>query len=238
MRLLVLVEGEQVTRGNSRAQRPKVGESVLIQQRPRCKLAKHEACGDEVHQAQTLVLEAIARAVLKRVHELFFCLLEVGVEHGQAPDIVLVGDLLRHGEVVKGREARAVHGAYEVCAQAEVVHPEVDLEELVNYSQGAPLLGGLQGRAISDGDSEGAVEDARGLLQAVGLFALGAQLRVREKGKAADGSVYHLQGWQEPLGAALLEDAVKGGETRLLVRARLHKVALIARCEGQQTLGH
>ncbi len=67
------------------------------------------------------------------------------IEDGNAPLKELVGDLLRHGEVVEGSYGLwgqvVAHALHDAVRQPQVLQPECHSEERVGYFQGCiPLL--------------------------------------------------------------------------------------------------
>ena len=71
--------------------------------------------------------------------------------------------------VDRAREAGALDGADQVLAEAQVVQLEVDLEEVVDHVERAPLLRDAQLGAVGHRDLERLVQDARRRLELLAL---------------------------------------------------------------------
>ena len=148
----VRLEGAQVTTVHGAAEGHEVGQVVLEEELGRGELSENHPHGDEVAQDEPLVLGGVPRAVGEGVVELLLRLCELRVEHGESAHKVLVRNELRDREAaaldglpVEGLgEAGALDRADQVLAQAQVVELKVDLEEVVDHVERAPLLRLLQ----------------------------------------------------------------------------------------------
>ena len=218
---------------------------VRTEERGRGEDAEDEAHGHEVSQDEPLVLVRGRGAAVKRKGELSLGACELRVEQREAADEIVVGDELIEWEraarddlaIERLGEALPLHRTDQVLAQPKVVQLEVDFKEIVDHVQRAPLLTGLNRRAVGDDEAERLLEDARRLLQPARLLALLLELHVRALCRTPQRKVKQVQRRHRPV-SVLLEGGLEGTDGALDMRVRFHVLPARRRAHALEAFQH